>query len=141
MATCSRHDGAFQIPRAHVALCGSGTASHSALTQVRKFRPEFDGVGGIGIALEAGMHMSTSSPRTNLLPPSLDMNDGRVVLFQLDDPETNEGWQTFSLPDGGYLFEMRTAHGERISEHHRSFASISARLDRWYCERTLGDVA
>jgi hypothetical protein len=87
------------------------------------------------------MHMSTSSPRSIPLPPSLDLNDNRVVLFQLDDPETNEGWRMFSLPDGGYLFEMQTANGERISERHSSFAAASARLDRWYYERTLGDVA
>ena len=89
------------------------------------------------------MHMSTSSATSirPLPPSSLDPNDGRVLLLQLDDPETNEGWRVFSLLDGGYLFEMQTAHGERITEQHRSFAGVSARVDRWYYERTMGDVA
>jgi hypothetical protein len=85
--------------------------------------------------------MSTSSVTSIHLPRSFDPNDGRVVLFQLDDPETNEGWRVFSLPDGSYLFEMQTANGQRISERHRSFAGASARMDRWYYERTIGDAA
>ena len=89
------------------------------------------------------MHMSTSSATSiHHLPPSLlDPNDGRVLLLQLDDPETNEGWRVFSLLDGGYLFEMQTTHGEQISERHRSFAGVSARMDRWYSTRAMGDVA
>jgi hypothetical protein len=87
------------------------------------------------------MHMSTGSPTSIPLPPSVDPNDGRVVLFQLDDPETNEGWRVFSLFDGSYLFEMQTANGERITEHHGAFAGASARVDRWYYERTIGDAA
>jgi hypothetical protein len=89
------------------------------------------------------MHMSTSSATSILpLPPSsLDPNDGRVLLLQLDDPETNEGWRVFSLLDGSYLFEMQTAEGERIPEQHRSFAGVSARVDRWYSERPHGEAA
>ncbi len=88
------------------------------------------------------MHTSTSSPTSIPLPPSsLDPNDGRVLLFRLDDPETSEGWRMFSLVDGTYLFEMQTVNGVLISEHHASFAGASARVDRWYGERLMGAVA
>jgi hypothetical protein len=87
------------------------------------------------------MHTSTSSTTSIPLPPSLlDPNDGRVLLFQLDDPETNEGWRMFSMIDGSYLFEMQTAHGVLISERHATFTDASARADRWYEERTIGKV-
>jgi hypothetical protein len=88
------------------------------------------------------MQTSTSSTTSIPLPPSsLDPNDGRVLMFQLDDPRTNEGWRMFTLVDGTYLFEMQTANGVLISEHHASFTSASARVTGWHKERTMGEVA
>jgi hypothetical protein len=88
------------------------------------------------------MRTSTNSATSIPLPPSsLDPNDGRVLLFKLDDPHMREGWRMFAMVDGSYLFEMQTANGVLISEHDLSFKDASARADRWYDEQMIREVA
>ena len=82
------------------------------------------------------MPTSTCAETSIPLPASpLDANENRVLLYELDDPATNEGWRMFSLADGSYVFEIQAGNDVVITEHHASFADASARVDRWYGAR------
>jgi hypothetical protein len=79
------------------------------------------------------MQTASYSEATIPLPPSpLDPNVPRVMLYELTDDASNEGWRMFQLTDGTYAFETRQNEDVLFCEHHSSFADASARIDRWY---------